>query len=379
MPMAARSGAGAAGVTDMRPGRLGCAIALLGLLLTAAAAAQDKVVNVYNWSDYIDETVLRDFERETGIKVRYDVYDSNDLLETRLLAGRSGFDVVVPTNNYLARLIRAGVLLRLDKTRLPNWSRLDADLMARLASYDPGNAHAAIYLWGTSGIGLNADKIRARMASPPARSLAMIFDPAVVAKFADCGVSLLDAPDETIPAVLAYLGETPDSKDPKLLAKAEAQLLKIRPYVRKFHSSQYINDLANGDICLAFGWSGDILQAKARAEEAKNKVRVQYLLPREGALQWFDTLAIPADAPHPDHAHAFIDYLLRPAVMARITARVQYPNAVPASLKLIDRSLMADGDIFPPPEAMRRLYTISPNDQATQRLFTRIWTRVKGG
>lgn len=363
----------------MRLGRLGRAIALAAALLASAASAQEKVVNVYNWSDYIDETVLRDFERETGVKVRYDVYDSNDLLETKLLAGRTGFDVVVPTNNYLARLIRAGVLMRLDKAKLPNLGQLDPELMARLANYDPGNAHAAIYLWGTSGIGLNAGKIRARMANPPARSLAMIFDPAVVAKFADCGVSLLDAPDETIPAVLAFLGEPPDSKDPKLLAKAEAQLLKIRPYIRKFHSSQYINDLANGDICLAFGWSGDILQAKARAEEAKNKVRVQYLLPNEGALQWFDTLAIPADAPHPDHAHAFIDYLLRPAVMARITAKVQYPNAVPASLKLIDKAVMADADIFPAPETIRRLYTISPNDQATQRLFSRIWTRVKGG
>jgi putrescine transport system substrate-binding protein len=343
------------------------------------AAAQQKVVNVYNWSDYIDEKILEDFTRETGIKVVYDVYDSNDILETKLLAGKTGYDVVVPTNNYLARLIQAGVLGKLDKAKLPNLQYMDRELMGRMANYDPGNDHAVIYLWGTTGIGLNAEKIKARMKNPPANSLSMVFDPAVVAKFADCGVNMLDAPDEVIPAVLRYLGENPNSKDPAVLRKAEDQLKKVRPFIRKFHSSQYINDLANGDTCLAFGWSGDVLQAKARAEEAKNGVKIQYLLPKEGALQWFDSFAVPADAPNRDNAHAFINYLMNPRVIAKASNKVQYPNANRDSIKYVDKEAMADDDIWPKAETIKKLYTITPNKQNEQRLFTRIWTAVKGG
>ncbi|MCW5751698.1 MAG: polyamine ABC transporter substrate-binding protein [Alphaproteobacteria bacterium] len=351
---------------------------LAGSMIAASATgAQDKVVRVYNWSDYIDPKVLEDFTRETGIRVVYDVYDSNDVLETRLMAGRSGYDLVVPTNTYLARQIKAGVLGKLDKSKLPNLRHMDPDLMQRMTKYDPGNEHAVIYMWGTTGIGLNADKIKERMPRPPANSLAMIFDPDVVSKFADCGVNLLDAPDEMIPATLRWLGLDPDSKDPKDLAKAEEHLLKIRPHIRKFHSSQYINDLANGDICLAFGYSGDILQAKARAEEAKNGVRVQYLLPKEGALMWFDNMAIPVDAPNRDNAHALINYLMEPRVIARISDAVQYPNGNKSSLRYISKETMEDEDVFPKPETIRRLYTITPNNQAQQRLLTRIWTRVK--
>ena len=323
------------------------AIAFIAGLAAFAAAAQAGEVRVYNWSDYIDRSVIAQFEKETGISVVYDTYDSNDFLETKLLAGATGYDIVVPTNTFMAREIKAGVLRELDRSKLPNMKHLDAELMGRLAKQDPGNAHAIIYLWGTSGIGLNPEKIKARLKNPPANSLAMIFDPEIVAKFADCGVHILDAPDEVIPAVLKFLGEEPDSKDPALLAKAEAQLLKIRPHIRKFHSSQYINDLANGDICLAYGWSGDILQAKARAEEAGNKVRVQYLLPKEGALQWFDTLAIPVDAPNPDNAHAFIDFLMRPKVIAAITNEVQYPNANKDSLPYISKDVMKDQGRLP--------------------------------
>ncbi len=352
---------------------------LAGILMAVqGAAAQDKVVNVYNWSDYIDSKVLEEFTRETGIRVVYDVYDSNDVLETKLMAGRSGYDIVVPTNNYLARQIQAGVLSKLDKSKLPNLKHMDPELMARMAKYDPDNAHSVIYMWGTTGIGLNADKIRQRMARPPANSLAMLFDPEVVSKFADCGVDLLDAPDEMIPAVLRYLGLEPDSKDPKDWARAEEQLLKVRPFIRRFHSSQYINDLANGDICLAFGYSGDILQAKTRAQEAKNKVRVQYLLPKEGALMWFDSMAIPIDAPNRDNAHVLINYLMRPEVIARISDEVQYPNANRDSLAHISKETMSDPDVFPRPETIKTLYTLSPNDQTQQRLLNRIWTRIKG-
>lgn len=336
------------------------------------------VVNVYNWSDYIDEDTLRDFERQTGIKVNYDVYDSNDILETKLLAGRTGFDVVVPTNTYLARLIQAKVLRPLDKAKLPNLRHMDPELMRRLEKYDPGNQHAVIYMWGTSGIGINVDKVRAAMPNAPIDSLRMLFDPAVVSRLASCGVTMLDAPDEIIPAALKYLGLNPDSKDPEVLAKAEEVLMKVRPFIRKFHSSQYINDLANGDVCVAFGWSGDILQAQTRAEEAKNRVRIEYYIPREGALQWFDNFAVPVDAPNFDNAMAFINYMMDPRVVAKNSNYISYPNGNAASVKYIDKSVTENPNIFPPKRVVDRLYTISPNTQAQQRIFTRIWTRVKG-
>ncbi|HEX6956473.1 MAG TPA: polyamine ABC transporter substrate-binding protein [Ferrovibrio sp.] len=354
---------------------LGCAAILTAL----PAGAQEKVVNVYNWSDYIAPAVLQAFEQDTGIKVRYDVYDSNDTLEAKLLAGKTGYDVVVPTQYYMARQVQAKLLQPLDKSKIPNLKNLDPALMERLAKYDPGNAHAAIYMWGTSGIGLNPDKIKQRLPNPPAYSLRMLFDPEVVSKFADCGVEVLDAPDEIMVAAMKYLGLDPNSKDAASIAKAEGVLMKVRPYIRKFHSSQYINDLANGDACLAYGYSGDILQARARAEEAKNGVHVQYLLPREGAQQWFDVMAIPADAPHAENAHIFINYILQPKVIAKITNAVQYPNAVPASLQFVDKDAMADKDVFPPAETIKQLYTVQPFNQSQQRILTRAWTRVKGG
>lgn len=343
------------------------------------ASAQNRVVNVYNWSDYIDEETLQEFTKQTGIRVNYDVYDSNDILETKMLAGRTGFDVIVPTNTYLARMIQAGVLRPLDKSKLPNLRHMDPVLMQRMQKYDPNNEHAVIYMWGTSGIGINVDKVRAAMPNAPVDSLRMIFDPAVVSKFQSCGVTILDAPDEVIPAALAYLGIDPDSKKQEDLAKAEEVLMKIRPFIRKFHSSQYINDLANGDICVAFGWSGDILQAQARAEEANNKVKVEYYIPKEGALQWFDNFAVPKDAPNFDNAMAFINFMMDPKVVAKNSNYIAYPNGNASSIKYLDKDVASDPNIFPPKRVIDRLYTISPNTQAQQRAFTRIWTRVKGG
>lgn len=354
------------------------AAALLAAL-SFGATAQPKVVNVYNWSDYIDPQVLKDFEAETGIKVRYDVYDSNDTLEAKLLAGKSGYDIVVPTQYYMARQVQAKLLRPLDKAKIPNLKTLDPELMARLAKYDPENKYAAIYLWGTSGIGLNPDKIKQRVPNPPAYSLKMLFDPELASKFADCGIVVLDAPDELMVAALKYLGLDPNAKDAASIGKAEAALMKVRPYIRKFHSSQYINDLANGDACLAYGFSGDILQARTRAEEAKKGVKVQYLLPKEGAMQWFDVMAIPADAPNVDNAHAFINYILQPKVIAKITNNVQYPNAVPDSLPFVSKDATADKDVFPPAEVIKSLYTVTPFNQSEQRTLTRAWTRIKGG
>lgn len=358
--------------------RIALVLAITCGLFIVPAGAEEKEVRVYNWSDYIDPTVLADFTKKTGIKVIYDVYDSNDILETKLFAGKTGYDIVVPTNTYLARQIQAGVLGKLDKAMIPNLSHMDPEQVMRMQKYDPGNQYGVIYLWGTSGIGYNVDLIKARMSNAPVNSLAMIFDPAVVAKFADCGVTMLDAPDEMIPAALRYLGEDPDSKDPKILEKAEAQFLKIRPYIRKFHSSQYINDLANGDSCLALGWSGDIQQAKTRAEEAKNKVKIRYVIPREGALQWFDNLAIPADAPNRANAHMLINYLMDPKVIAKISSTVQYPNANKDALRFVSREAQADENFFPKADTIKTLYTITPNTQPQQRIFTRIWTKIKG-
>jgi putrescine transport system substrate-binding protein len=366
----------------MRPMALVVLFMAIGAVACATpawpASAGERVVNFYNWSDYIDETVLADFERETGIEVRYDVYDSNDMLETKLLAGKTGYDVVVPTSYYLARQIAAGVLAKLDKGKLGNLKHMDTLLMRRLGKYDPGNAHAVIYLWGTTGIAINKDKIAQRMADAPVDSLKMLFDPDIVARFADCGVALLDAPDEIVPATLRYLGLDPDAKDQETLDKAEAQLRRVRPFIRRFHSSQYINDLANGDICLAFGWSGDVLQAKSRAAEAGNNVRIGYAVPREGAQQWFDVLAIPKDAPHKIEAHVLIDYLMRPEQIAKITNRVRYPNGNKAALNLVAKDVAADGDVFPPPQTIATLFSVTPYDHRQQRALTRLWTRIKG-
>jgi putrescine transport system substrate-binding protein len=283
------------------------ASAVLAAFGAGAASAQERVVNVYNWSDYIDESVLADFTKETGIKVVYDVFDSNDLLETKLLAGGSGYDVVVPTGPFLARQIQAGVFQKLDKAKLPNLKNMWPDIMDRLAKYDPGNEYAVNYMWGTTGIGYNVDKVKAALGDVPVDSWDIIFKPENAEKLKGCGIHMLDASDETFAIALNYLGKNPDSKDAADLEAAGEAYMKIRPYILSFNSSAYIDALANGDICVAVGWSGDILQAQARAAEAKNGVNVNYVIPKEGTYMWFDNLAIPADAKHVEEAHAFID------------------------------------------------------------------------
>ncbi|MCK6453635.1 MAG: polyamine ABC transporter substrate-binding protein [Alphaproteobacteria bacterium] len=355
-----------------------CALALLAGAGTAAAQSA-KEVYVYNWSDYIDLGILDDFTRETGIQVIYDVYDSNDTLETKLMAGKTGYDVVVPTSPFLAREIKAGVIATLDKAKLPNLKHMDPSIMQRMAAYDPGNAHSVVYLWGTTGIGYNVKKVAERMKDAPVNSLSLIFDPAIVSKFKDCGVMMLDAADEVIPAALRYLGLNPDAKDAETIARAEAVLMKVRPHVRKFHSSQYIEDLANGRICIAFGWSGDVVQAKTRAADAKKSVEVAYGVPKEGALMWFDSFAIPADAPNKDHAHAFINYMMKPEVIARASNAVFYPNANKDADPFVSAEVKEDKSIYPPPDVVKTLFTITPYDQQSQRVLTRAWTRVKRG
>ena len=274
---------------------IGGAVAV-GLLAGQSAIAKDKIVRVYNWSDYIDSSILEDFTKETGIKVVYDVFDSNEVLETKLLAGSSGYDVVVPTGPFLSRQIAAGVFQKLDKSKLPNISNMWPDIAERSSIYDPGNLYSVNYMWGTTGIGYNEAKIKERMGDAPLTSWDMIYKPDVIAKFKDCGIHVLDSADDVFPSVLNYLGLDPNSKKTEDIAKAGELMAKIRPNIQKFHSSEYINALANGDICMAIGYSGDILQARNRAEEAKNGVVINYLLPAQGAQMWFDQLAIPADA-----------------------------------------------------------------------------------
>jgi len=354
--------------------------ALIALAVAIAPAqAQEKVVNVYNWSDYIDESILEDFEKETGIKVVYDVFDSNEVLETKLLAGGTDYDVVVPTGTFLARQIQAGVFAKLDKSKLPNLSNMWDVVEKRTAKYDPGNDYSINYMWGTTGIGYNEEKILERMPDAPVNSWRMLFDPEVASKFADCGIHVLDAPTELIPAALNYIGEDPDSQDPEVIAKAEDALLAVRPYIQKFHSSEYINALANGDICLALGWSGDVLQARDRAAEANNNVTVHYVIPDEGALMWFDQMAIPGDAPHADNAHTFLNYIMQPEVMAKASNYVYYANGNKASQEFLNEDVIGDSAIYPNQAALDKLYTTSPYAPNVQRVVTRLWTKVKSG
>lgn len=348
-----------------------------------AAAALDtddeKVLNVYNWSDYIDTTVLEDFQKETGIKVSYDVFDSNEVLETKLLAGSTGYDIVVPSASFLERQIKAGVFQKLDKTRLPNLKNLDAEITQRVALHDPGNEHSVNYLWGTSGVGYNEAKIKERMPDAPVDSFAMFYDPKVVSKFADCGVTLLDAPSEILGTVLIYLGRDANSEKPEDLAEAEKVLMAIRPYVKYINSSKYIEDLANGEICLALGWSGDVLQSRDRANEAGKGISIKYLIPREGAVMFFDMLAIPNDAKHVKNAHLFIDYLMRPEVAAKNTNFVNYANSNAASLPLVSDEVKNDRGIYPSDETKTKLVPDLAESPQFTRQLTRTWTRFKTG
>jgi putrescine transport system substrate-binding protein len=359
-------------------------VAALALAPAAMAAPQQRVVNFYNWSDYIDPTVLDDFSKESGIKVRYDTFDSNDTLEAKLLAGKSGYDVVVPTAYFLARQITAGVFQKLDKAKLPNLVNAWPEIARRLAVYDPGNQYAVNYMWGTTGIGYNVNAVRKILGSDAAAAAAMgswdaVFDPEKIAKFKDCGIHLLDSSDDIISAALHFLQLDPNSSDPGDLEKAAALLTKIRPYVRKFHSSEYLNALASGEICFVVGFSGDIKQAQKRAAEAKGAVAIGYSIPREGAQLWFDNLAIPKDAPDPAEAHALVDYLLKPEVAAKNTNYISYANGNLASQKFIDKAILDDRTIYPDDATMAKLYTITAHDQKTQRLINRLWTRIKTG
>jgi putrescine transport system substrate-binding protein len=344
------------------------------------AAPKERTVNFYNWSDYIDPTVLEEFSKESGIKVRYDTFDSNDTLEAKLLAGKSGYDVVVPTGYFLARQIAAGIFQKLDKSKLPNLVNAWPEIANRLAVYDPGNQYAISYMWGTTGIGYNVkDAIALLGSTAPIVSWSGVFEPEKIARFKDCGIYFLDSSDDIMTAALHYLQLDPNSSDPADLEKAAQLLIKIRPFVRKFHSSEYLNALAGGEICLVVGFSGDIKQAQKRAAQAKGGITIGYAIPEEGAQLWFDNLAIPNDAPDVSEAHALIDYLLRPDVAAKNTNFISYANGNLASQKFINTSILDDRAIYPNAATMAKLYTVVAHDQKTQRLINRLWTRIKTG
>ncbi|WP_370692914.1 polyamine ABC transporter substrate-binding protein [Methylobacterium sp.] len=359
--------------------------ALLALALgwggpARAQTTPERVINIYNWSDYIDPRMLDAFTRETGIRVVYDTYDNNEILETKLLAGRSGYDLVVPSGPFLQRLIRAQVFQPLDKAKIPNLVHAWPEVAGRLATYDPGNAYAVDYMWGTTGIGVNLGLVRERLgAAQPLNTWSLVLNGGLLNKLKDCGVMLLDSPEDLIPSLLPAYGLKPDTKRWDDITQVTDALFKVRGAVRKFHSSEYIGGLANGDLCLAVGYSGDVMQAKKRAEEAKNDVDIAYYVPREGALMWFDAFAIPKDAPHPAEAHAFIDYMMRPEVAAANTNFVSYASGNAAAKKFVTAEILGNPGIYPDDATLQRLFVNTAWDDRTQRFVTRAWTRVRTG
>jgi putrescine transport system substrate-binding protein len=366
----------------MRRAYLVGALAFAAMIFAGAGAPaqRERFVNVYNWSDYVEPAVLDAFSKETGIRVRYDTFDSNDTLETKLLAGKSGYDVVVPTAYFLERQIKAGVFQKLDKTKLPHLEAVWPTIAKHLAAYDPGNQYAVNYMWGTVGIGYNVRKVREILGTArEIDSWNTVFGPGELTKFKDCGVHMLDSADDILPAALHFLGRDPNSADPGDLEKAADLVAKVRPAVRKFHSSEYLNALAGGEICLVVGWSGDVKQAQKRAAEAKNGIEIGYSVPKEGAQMFFDNLAIPKDARNAAEAHAFIDYMLRPEVAAKNTNFLSYANGNLASQSLIDPAILNDRTIYPDEATMARLYTINAHDAKTTRLMNRLWTKIKTG
>ncbi len=344
-----------------------------------AAAPEDKQVNVLNWSDYIAETTVEDFTKATGIQVTYDVFDSNEVLETKLLSGRSGYDVVVPTAPFLERQIKAGVFLPLDKSKLPNLKNMDPELMQRVAAHDPGNQFSLIYLWGTIGLGYNPEMVKKALGTDTIDSWAVLLEPENAKKLAKCGIAILDAPTDVFGSVAIYLGLDPNSDKPEDLKAFEDALMKVRPYIRYFHSSSYINDLAAGEICLALGWSGDVLQARDRGATAAKPVTVKYAIPKEGAINYFDMLAIPADAPHPDNAHAFLNYLMDPEVIAKVTNKTRFASGNAAALSFVADDIKNDPGIYPSAEVRARLHPDLVESQEFSRDLNRAWTRIRSG
>jgi putrescine transport system substrate-binding protein len=368
----------------MSSSRLQLARVAICVLCGAAAAfgaqgtmAEEKRLFIYNWSDFIGPDTIAKFEKQTGIKVTYDIYDAEETMEARLMAGSSGYDVVSASTDFFSREIKAGVYEALDKSKLPNWKNLDPRILAIQAAYDPNNSHAVPYLHSINGFAYNVDMVKARMPNAPVNSLDMLFKPEVVAKFADCGVTFLDSAEDVIQLALTYLGLDPNSTRREDFKAAEAMLLKVRPYIRSFDSSEYMNGLANKEVCVAMSWSSDYAMSHARAKAVGVNVNLAFTVPKEGANQTFSSLLIPEGAPHPDAAYQFINFILRPDVIAEITNAIYYGNDNIASRPLIDPRILADVTLYPTPEIEARLYKSAEVTAATERIRTRTWTRIK--
>jgi putrescine transport system substrate-binding protein len=349
------------------------------LLLPVSALAEESVLNIYNWADYIGETTIADFEQEYGIKVNYDVYDASTTVDAKMLAGRSGYDVVFHSSAYAARLQQANIYQELDRSRLSNWHYLDEELLAQFALYDPGNRHGMPYMWGTTGFAYNEEMILARMPDAPVHSAAMMFDPEVVSKFADCGVSMLESPTDVIPEALFYLGRDPHSMEPADLQAAVEVLQAIRPSIKYFSSTKFMLDMPAGELCLAGSWSGDYAVASTRAREAGIDIKLRYVVPAEGSTSWFDAVFLPSDAPHPNNAHLFLNYLLRPEVIAQVSNYTGYANANRAATELVLKEYTQDPAIYPDQSVMQRLVPTFMHGPKIERRRTRAWTRAKSG
>ena len=365
------------------PRKTGLSAVVAGVLMLASAGAmaEQKTLHVYNWSDYISPDTVPNFEKQTGDKVVYDVFVSNEVLEGKLMAGSTGYDVVVPSSSFLARQLQSGVFQELDKSKLPNYKNLDPALLQKVEQHDPGNKYAIPYLWATTGIGYNVEKVKAALGKDaPVNSWDLVLKPENLEKLKSCGVSFLDAPEEIFATVLNYLGKDPNSSDAKDYTGAATDLLlKLRPNIRYFHSSQYINDLANGNTCVAIGWAGDVLQAKKRADEAKNGVNIAYSIPKEGALAFFDMMVIPKDAKNVDEAYKWLNYMMDPKVIADVSDKVFYANGNKASLPLINADVRNNPGIFPTPDTLAKLFVLKVQDPKLDRVRTRAWTKVKSG
>lgn len=359
-----------------------CAGMIVALALAGCGPSSDseKTLNLYIWSDYVAPDTIANFTKRTGITVNMDVFDSSELLEAKMLAGRSGYDVVVPNGPVLARFIKAGMVQPLDKTKLPNLANQDSTIAGRAAASDPSNAHGVVYMWGTSGIGYNVAKVKEVLGEDaPVDSWKLILDPAYASKLAACGIYVFDSPADVFELTLAYLGKESHSTNPADYEAAADVWRGARPHIAKFHNSEYISALANGDICVAMGYSGDIFQAADRAKEADKGVEIGYSIPKEGAVMWFDFLAVPKDAPHPTAAHAFINYILEPEVMAAITNEVFYANGNAKAAPFISKEILEDPNVYPPPEMMQRLFPEMAPSAEIESLRTRLWNGVKTG
>lgn len=348
-------------------------------MLSETAAAEDKAVNIYFWFEYVPPETITDFEKATGAKVVYDNFDSVEMLTTKVLTGKSGYDLVMPGASTVGHYIKAGAIQKLDKTKIPNAKDLNPSVMAFLSRQDPGNEYAIPYAYGTTGIIHNPAKIADRMKDAPVDSLDIIFKPEIAAKFKDCGIAVVDAPEGVMSVALNYLGFNPFSTNEDEIKKAGDLLHAAKPNIRHFKTGSIISEFAQGDLCLALGWSGDAITAAARAEEAKNGVEVSYAIPKEGTEIFFDVITVPADAPHLDDAHAFLNFLLSPEISARFTNTILYPNAVETAKPLIEESIRSNPNVYLSQETMKRLFVAEPRDPKSLRTVTRLWTDFTSG